>query len=378
MCVTEFSPIYWFHEDEVYLPIDPKILVEKSELYFNGKKIEFNGSIDELEFLDESGINHWLAIPNINLGYPDSKKDETIKSPYGIGPKNVSNFIKDFYKKYEKNYDNIIYYRKGRITISNNDFDANVFSGKWSPLQTILPGEYKIIQYFPFYFFNDFTNLHIGDWDSTVEIIINETKRKTWIRTSAHHYAWYSEMAKANQYQSLNNWINKWQNLKDNELGSIFNINKHPFIFVSLGGHGCYPTPGYSLRGLSIKLPLSDIGMVQIPVATEERKIGKKYLINENIDFDKNKIKTYLQGAGISASKIEFCTYRLENVEDQPWYKKYMGRWGNRSKLDTWDSPIAAPNKENISKEIVLKKLKVEFQKGYKLELIFHNYHGLL
>jgi len=188
MCVTEFSPIYWFHEDEVYLPIDPKILVENSELYLNGEKVEFNGSIDDLEFLDESGINHWLAIPNVNLGYPDSNKDETIKSPYGIGPKNVSNFIKNFYKKYEKNYGNIIYYRKGTITISNNDFDANVFSGKWSHLQTILPGEYKIIQYFPFYFFNDFTNLHVGDWDSTVEIIINVTKKKTWIRTSAHHY----------------------------------------------------------------------------------------------------------------------------------------------------------------------------------------------
>jgi len=34
----------------------------------------------------------------------------------------------------------------------------------------------------------------------------------------------------------------------------IFNLNKHPFIFVSKGGHGCYPTPGYSIRGIGLKI----------------------------------------------------------------------------------------------------------------------------
>jgi len=240
-------------------------------------------------------------------------------------------------------------------------------------------GNYTVIQYFFFYIFNDFWNKHVGDWDSTVEIFINKTQNLTWVRTYMHHYAWFSSMGKSNQFQNINNWLKMWQNLGNGDLGPIFNLNKHPFIFVSLGSHGCYPTPGYTLYGIEVKIKLIDTELIQWVALADERQIGKVCLIPGDSEITKEDIKVCLRNSKFNTEKLKVYKYKLDPADNQPW-STFKGRWGNRSKLIGWDSPDSAPNKETfqITKNIILKKLQLELKTGYKPFFIIQNYHGLL
>jgi len=269
-------------------------------------------------------------------------------------------------------YKKVIYARHGRFDIQRNETSANVFSGTWSPYRDMLVGNYDVYQYFPFYIFNDFTNLHIGDWDSMVEIFHNTTKNIFWIRTHAHEFAWLTKMVRSNQYTSINNWLIIWNN-HQNGVPNIFNVNKHPFIFVSKGGHGCYPTPGYSVRG---------IGSIKLPIAFEERDIGKSCYIpkaENSVDTLEADVRNVLDRASIKTVKFKPVEYDIIDFDSEAW-STYRGHWGNRSDLKTWDSPVSAPIKPDfvISKDNFMARFNAEYKKGYKSELIFYNYHGLL
>ena len=373
--VKEFAPIFWFHQNETYLPIDVQAMTRISDLYKKDEKLLFKHTIQELKGL---GKDYCLSLKDINLGYPDPNKD-IITSPHGSGPNAVSEHIKQLYNSIKSSYDHIIYTRSGTETIKKSDFDANVWSGTWAPYNSKIPGGYSVIQYFPFYVYNDFMNKHVGDWDSTVEIFINKTQNLTWVRTYMHHYAWFSSMGKSNQFQNINNWLKMWQNLGNGDLGPIFNLNEHPFIFVSLGSHGCYPTPGYTLYGIEVKIKLIDTELIQWVALADERQIGKVCLIPGDSEITKEDIKVCLRNSKFNTEKLKVYKYKLDPADNQPW-STFKGRWGNRSKLLGWDSPDSAPNKETfqITKNIILKKLQLELKTGYKPFFIIQNYHGLL
>ena len=194
-----------------------------------------------------------------------------------------------------------------------------------------------------------------------------------------HHYAWFSSMDILNQCKNINNWLNKWQILRSGELGPVFNIDKHPFIFVSLGGHGCYPTPGYTLYGVDVELPLFKTNLIQWVAATDERQIGKICLIPQDCEITKKDIELCLSNSNIKIDNLKVDHYKLESVDNQPW-STFKGRWGNRSKLKGWDSPDSAPNRRKfqIRKDSILRKLSNELRTGYEPSFIIQNYHGLL
>lgn len=369
--ITRYAPIFWFHEYESYLPIEVKAIVENADLYKKGKKVPFERSLEDLVGLEKNGKDYWLEIPDLDLGLSKTN-NYIIKSKKGYGLTYVAEAIKERFTSIQNNYKKVIYARHGNFDINQDDFNANVWSGRWKIKQDVLIGHYDVYQYFPFYFFNDFTNLHIGDWDSTVEIFHNNTKNIFWMRTHAHHFAWLTKMVRLNHYTNLNNWLQTWRNYKEG-LCDIFNLNRHPFIFVSKGGHGCYPTPGYSVRG---------IGQIDLPIAFEERDIGKTCFIPkpENTGgTSETQIKDVLNRASIKTDKLQCIEYELVDFDSEIW-SKFKGRWGNRSDYKTWDSPVSAPNKREfkISKYSFINNFNKEYQKRYKTELIFYNYHGLL
>lgn len=367
--ILKYAPIFWFHKNESYLPIEVKALVEHSDLYKNDKKVPFNKTLEELRDLKNNGKEYRLALPNIELGL-SKRNNYLIGSKKGYGFTNLTEEIKEFYKGIKANYKNIIYAKHSTFKIKEIEFDANLFTGIPRKYNSILIGDYDVYQYFPFYFFNDFTNLHIGDWDSTVEIYVNKTNGQTWIRTHAHHYTWLSQMNRPNQYTNINNWIKKWGNHKRGTC-DIFNLNKHPFIFVSKGGHGCYPTPGYSVRGIGFK--------INLPIAFEERSIAKTCLMPKNGIITRNQIKTILDNSEINTQKFRTKQYELIEFHSEPW-AQFEGRWGNRSEYKTWDSPTSAPHKREhkITQRSFIKNFKNEYKKGYYTELIINNYHGVL
>ena len=171
-------------------------------------------------------------------------------------------------------------------------------------------------------------------------------------------------------FRSINNWLINW-NSGSIESQSIYNLNLHPFIFVSKGGHGCYPTPGYSIRGL---------GPIDLPIAFEEREIGKYCLIPKlKLQIDKDKVTKILDQSEIKTDKLKFMDYELVEFDSEIW-SKFRGHWGNRSELTTWDSPISAPLKDKfkINKRNFIKFFNQIYKKDRKTELIFHNYHGVL
>lgn len=368
--IVNYAPIFWFHEHEHYIPIEVKALVENADLYKKGKKVPFGRRVEDLIDLENNGKDYWLVLPDLDLGL-SKKNNYIIKSKKGYGLTYTTDAIKELFAQIKNSYKKVIYARYGTFNIRSSDFDANVFSGKWKSYQSMLIGEYDVYQYFPFYFFNDFTNLHVGDWDSTVEIHVNNSHRICWIRTRAHNFSWLTQMVRANQFVNINNWLRRWRKHKK-DICDIFNIKKHPFIFVSNGAHGCYPTPGYSVRGIEV---------IDLPIAFEERDIAKTcFIAKQNADENvSEKIKATLQQSNIKIDKLQFIEYELIDFHSEIW-SKFKGRWGNRSDYKTWDSPISAPLKRefSISKNNFIKNFKAEYKRGYHTELIFYNYHGLL
>ena len=369
--LTRYAPIFWFHENEAFFPIEVRVLVEIADLYKQGVKMPFSRKLEDLINLEKNGQDYWLEIPDINLGLSKTN-NYIIKSKKGYGLTYVAEVIKELFTSIQNNYKKVIYARHGNFDINRNDFNANVFSGQWKIKQDVLIGYYDVYQYFPFYFFNDFTNLHIGDWDSTVEIFHNTTKNIFWIRTHAHHFSWLTKMIRLNHYTNINNWVQTWRNYTEG-VCDIFNLNRHPFIFVSEGGHGCYPTPGYSVRGIK---------QVDLPIAFEERDIGKTCFIpklDNSGDFTGTTIRDLLSRSSLKTDKLQCTEYEIIDFDSETW-SKFKGRWGNRSDYNTWDSPVSAPNKSEfkIDKYRFINNFNSEYQKKYKTELIFYNYYGPL
>src|SRR3990172_9379005 len=99
--VKEFAPIFWFHQNETYLPIDVQAMTRISDLYKKDEKLLFKHTIQELKGL---GKDYCLSLKDINLGYPDPDKD-IITSPLGSGPNAVSDHIMQLYNSIKSSYD---------------------------------------------------------------------------------------------------------------------------------------------------------------------------------------------------------------------------------------------------------------------------------
>ena len=99
-------------------------------------------------------------------------------------------------------------------------------------------GGYTVVQYWIFYYFNDWRNFHEGDWE-LVQLSFPGHAAKELLETAEPPvFAAYSQH-QAGQRMS-------WTDMKDNGLVA----GTHPIVYVAQGSHANYFTPGNFWSGL--------------------------------------------------------------------------------------------------------------------------------
>ncbi len=100
-------------------------------------------------------------------------------------------------------------------------------------------GSYTVLQYWFFYYFNDWRNYHEGDWELVQLNFPSYSSRELLDRGDIPLSAGFS------QHQSGQRMT--WSDMQSG--GLVFD-HTHPFIYVARGSHANYFTPGYYWSGL--------------------------------------------------------------------------------------------------------------------------------
>jgi len=119
------------------------------------------------------------------------------------------------------NYNENTYYLKLK-----DDWDEGKDKDFWKSSPTIYGRQFednglKVLQYWFFYIYNDWDNIHEGDWEM-IQIILNKDKKPKWITYSIH---------KGGKTFDWNN-------------SGIRKVSNHPLVYVTLGGHGSWNEAG--------------------------------------------------------------------------------------------------------------------------------------
>jgi len=97
---------------------------------------------------------------------------------------------------------------------------------------------YTVIQYWIFYYFNDWRNCHEGDWELVQLCFPGCTAQELLEKVEQPFFAAYSQH-QAGQRMS-------WSDMKDNALV----LDTHPVVYVAQGSHANYFAPGRFWSGL--------------------------------------------------------------------------------------------------------------------------------
>jgi len=65
--ILRYAPIFWFHGDESYFPIEIAAIAEHSDLYRDGVKLPYRRKLEDLVNLENNGKDSWLELADINL-----------------------------------------------------------------------------------------------------------------------------------------------------------------------------------------------------------------------------------------------------------------------------------------------------------------------
>jgi hypothetical protein len=188
--------------------------------------------------------------------------------------------------------------------------------------------------------FNASTNVHEGDWDSSITVAVNLTKREILALYYQHHTKWLTRLNTDPQVR-IEDWLSDWDAYERKRMRTYtrpafsFSLERtHPIGFVAKGAHGVYPTPGTTMYGISI--PAHD----DLPFIIDDRGIGM-CLAPQNI---KDNI-----GAWPDKLSIPDSTYAWDEpelVEDELsgqegvsalWFR---GHWGEVVKnKEGWSGP---------------------------------------
>ena len=372
--IKKYAPILWIHQNDAFLPEDCRVMEEIA-------KIRTKSSPPKPFKLDELGDkkyskDHFMDIPEVK--FSDFGVDSEYEGPE-LGPEGVSAHMREkfgnnkvLYPKARKSYESTPKYH-GRVDkISITDLDDSE-SKRIRAVDKEVFGNYLVIQYYFFFVFNDSWNQHIGDWDSTLELFIREDENKAYAIFYMHNVTW---MAKFNGgYKKLGTWIADWRKVgTQKRMGSCFQYETHPFVFVANGAHGGYPTPGFSLHGPKI-FGYSVLGQ------TDCREIGKLCIFPNNDPAKKEKIIEILKEADIKTDKTEFLPWKEPTLlDDQPWLK-YKGLWGTESEYEGWSGPTGPSHKscwrmdQRRFKKAFLQAIKGDYS-GKWLYNIHLNWHG--
>ena len=126
------------HEDELYYPMKVEVMLENAELWkkykLSGRLVDSTPTLSELMTGEYDKESHYLRLKT------DWNKDRD----------------SDFWKKYPTVY--------GRQSVD---------------------GDLPVLQYWFFYIYNDWDNVHEGDWEM-IQIVLNKTNQPIGITYSIH------------------------------------------------------------------------------------------------------------------------------------------------------------------------------------------------
>ena len=131
---------------------------------------------------------------------------------------------------------------------------------------------YTVVQYWIFYYFNDWRNCHEGDWELVQLCFPGYTAQELLERVEQPVFAAYS------QHQAGQKML--WNDMKANSLV----IETHPVVYVAQGSHANYFVPGHFWSGLDFDntglsswkvIKPGQLNLVLLPeIGTEDEKFG--------------------------------------------------------------------------------------------------------
>ena len=365
------APIFWLHEREAFLPRDCKIVVEISDLYRRGERVDDARQPKGLDDLGrvQNSEDCYLKIRDLDM------KEFTIPVAYHkaipeSGPEAVGHLAR---VKYGDDFDSRgiptddphlpkYYARISKASISPRPGDP--FTEYYSGADPGVFGDYTLIEYFFYYVFNDAWNKHQGDWDSMVRLYTKDDR--TYMVTHMHGARWLSQWPSSTP--DLGTWLDEWNHLKEREIGKAYVLDGHPYIFIALGAHGCYPTPGFTIHGLDLPGIISRDDVI---VTTDQRQIGRLCILPDSVSEEL--VRTNLRVSDVEVNKIRFGRWKgPELIDQQPWLK-YKGLWGDDTQYRGWDGPRQPP----VTREPDASGLKdvLQFHKGYESGAVLKSRH---
>lgn len=115
--------------------------------------------------------------------------------------------------------------------------------------------DYTVVQYWIFYYFNDWRNFHEGDWELVQLCFPGQSAKELLARGEEPVFAAYSQHQAG---QKMN-----WEDMKGNNLV----VGTHPKVYVARGSHANYFAPGQFWSGLDF----DDTGLSSWRVIEPER-----------------------------------------------------------------------------------------------------------
>ena len=266
----KFSPILILTKDEgmpsrrVIHPEPVEIVNAKSSgaLWF-----ELRGLPEDRLMGDVESFLNWdppIYHPNVSLGRNQfsflSRKFEYRGRPRGLGRGTYSLEPHFNYPGDEKNEWNDIYFGTGDK--AGHNFDNTGYVHIYKTTHENYADSITVVQYYYFYPYNDFENNHEGDWPH-VNLVLN-SRTPSSAEVLGVEYLFHGK--------SLS-YYNNYSANPDITSDIVFNPREkirliqgtHPAVYVSVGGHGSYPTGGnytFKKRGIPVPERMSNTGLV--------------------------------------------------------------------------------------------------------------------
>lgn len=384
--IRKYVPILHFHEEESFLPEDCKVMVERGNLcsWKNGKEIEesFNYTLDGLP--TEDSEKYFLNIPFLDMNNftVDDRTKTTLKE---LGPRAIAQIARERLGNnpllgFSERDGTLKYYariKNSKITKIRQEPFTEYFQSN----DPSIFGDYKVVQYIYYFVFNDSWNKHESDWDSIVEIYINQSNNRTFVVSYLHESCMVGEL-KGPVF--INRWLEDWNkdekglkpvycfagSLKDGE--ETFDT-LHPNIFVALGGHGGYLTPGFTVHGIDPEIFKKRL-MEKFIISTDERQIGKLVVYPQE-SVSTQMITSSLASGGIDINKTNLLSWKDFEILDKQNWLVYNGRWGEDTGFKGWDGP-SGPGKKWQASEKDLKDILTNAHEGNLPKHSIKNWHG--
>lgn len=323
--IKRYAPIFWIHQDDSFLPEDCSVMEQFAKIGKSSSDMK-PFTLDELGDLPDSE-DHYMDIPEIDFNNFGMDADyEGLE----IGPERLALAVRNKFSNNRLLYPNAreplpkYHARTAKIRIEEKDDPDSKFIRDHDPE---VFGNYDVIQYYFFYIYNDTWNQHVSDWDSTLEIFVKENMLRSFALLHMHHVIWMMEFS--GRPRKLNRWIDYWKRVEGKRMGGMFHYAVHPFVFVALGGHGGYPTPGFSIHG-------AKFFKTKIIAQTDYRQIGKLCILPDYEPVTEDAILKILKDANIDTTNTKFLPWEEPVILDkQPWLK-YKGLWGTKSEYSGW------------------------------------------